>query len=142
MNAKNLNIIKKYEGFSPVPYRCPAGVMTIGYGHAIRPGETFTRITEDQAEILLAADVIKAEQAIDKYVKVPLTQGQYDALVSFIYNVGSGAFSRSTLLRKLNRKDYSGAAGEFSRWVYANSRKLKGLINRRQEEMEVFNGQA
>jgi len=141
ISQKGLDLIKSFEGFSETVYKCPAGKDTIGYGHLLRPGESFESITREQAEDLLRKDVDFAEDVVDKYVNVPLSQGQYDALVSFVYNLGERNFRDSTLLRKLNSKDYEGAANEFNRWVYASGRKLKGLERRRAQERELFTGE-
>lgn len=102
ISQNGLDLIKKSESFAPLPYICPAGKLTIGYGHCILPHESFTKITEKDAEEILRKDAAIAENCINKAVKVPLTQNQFDALVSFIFNVGCAAFLKSTLLRKLN----------------------------------------
>lgn len=132
------NLIKKFEGFSNVPYIDAAGKWTIGYGHLIKPGESFSSITEDEAINLLNSDMTVAKNAVDMYVTVPINDNQKSALISFTYNVGSGAFGTSMLLAKLNSGDYSGAANEFDRWVYAGGRKLSDLVNRRYEEKMLF----
>jgi lysozyme len=118
-------------------YRCPAGIWTIGYGHTqgVRPDES---ITEAQAEQLLRADLAPVCRAIAADVQVSLTQGQFDALCSFIFNVGAGNFSHSTLLAKLNAKDYAGAADEFLRWNHVGDRVLPGLTARREAERQMF----
>jgi len=134
-----LDLIKEFEGFEAEPYICAGGKNTIGYGHVIKKGEAFDTITEETATALLADDVEDAEGAVNDYVHVELTQNQFDALVSFVFNIGGIAFYRSTLLKKLNKGDYEGAAKQFTRWVYAGGRKLNGLIKRRQAEMELFN---
>lgn len=137
-----LNLVKKFEGFEPKPYPCPAGVLTIGYGHVIRKGEKFGEISEGEARALLRKDMKPFEEAVRKYVDVELDQGQFDALASFAYNEGANAFRKSTLLKKLNRGDYSGASAEFPRWNKAtvNGEKisLKGLTSRRAEERKLF----
>jgi lysozyme len=86
----------------------------------------------------LMYDIRKFERAVDRLIKVPLTQGQYDSLVSFSFNLGSGALQSSTLRRKLNRSEYESAADEFPKWVFAGGRKLKGLIRRRYAERELY----
>ncbi len=127
-----IELIQHFEGFSAEPYLCPAGYLTIGYGHVIRPGESWPDgITEEEAAALLAEDVIEAEQAVLRLIAVPLTDGQFDALVSFTFNLGAGALQRSTLRRKINRQSYNAAAQEFPRWVWAGGRKLRGLMRRR-----------
>jgi lysozyme len=102
ISQNGLNLIKQHEAFRAEPYLCPARKLTIGYGHVILPGEKFTSITLQQAEDLLRKDAALTEICINKYVKVPLTQNQFDALASFIFNVGRRNFLASTMLRKLN----------------------------------------
>lgn len=137
MSSAGIAFLKRKEGFSPTPYR-DAGGYSIGYGHFIKPGEKFTRITPAQGEALLRADVANAEKAVREFVKVPLSQGQFDALVSFIYNVGTGAFRNSTLLRYINQRAFSAAANEFARWNQAEGKVLSALVARRAEEKAMF----
>lgn len=132
-----LDMIKKYEGFRESPYICPGGQLTIGYGKAIKPGE-YTSITKSDAEVLLRKTVAAFERSIKNLVQVPLNQNQYDALVSFAYNVGAGAFKKSELLKKLNAGDYKGAADEFPKWNKSKGEVLKGLVRRRDEERKLF----
>ena len=96
------------------------------------------RITPEQAEKFLKEDLKTFEKIVKDNVKVPLNQNQFDALVSFVFNVGGGNFKNSTLLKVLNKGDYSAAAGEFSKWVYCGGKKLPGLVRRRQAEAELF----
>lgn len=131
-------IIKFYEGLRLEAYLCPAGVWTIGYGHTGIDVYEGLKITSTRAEYLLSSDLIRFELGIRNYVKVALNQNQFDALVSFAYNVGLGAFASSTLLKKLNQKDYVGASEEFENWVYANGKVLAGLTERRKSEKELF----
>lgn len=141
ISLNGLNQIKKHEGFSNTVYNDVAGNPTIGYGHMLTPAERLAGlryVTEAEATRLLAKDVAAAEAAVNSLVKVPLTQNQFDALVSFVYNVGTGAFSRSTLLKKLNAGDYVGAADQFGVWRLAGGRVVKGLVYRRQAEAELF----
>ena len=118
-------------------YKCPAGVWTIGYGHTsnVRKGQV---INELCAETFLAIDLQKCEYAINTSVTVSLNQNQFDALASFIFNVGVGGFQKSTLLKKLNNSDYTGAADEFDKWIYSNKKISQGLINRRKKEKDLF----
>lgn len=97
-----IDLIKEKEDFSAIPYLCPAKKWTIGFGHVILAGEYFTSITQQEAEILLRKDIVIAENCINKAVKVPVSQNQFDALVSFVFNVGCDAFIKSTMLRELN----------------------------------------
>jgi lysozyme len=137
INEAGLNIIKEYEGLRLESYLCPAKKWTIGYGHTktTQPGMV---ITEDQADNLLMQDAIDAEDAVNKFVKVPISENQFSALVSFVFNVGAGNFKASTLLRKLNEKDFAGAADQFERWIYAKGQVLNGLIRRRKAEQKLF----
>ena len=140
-NGKKL--IKKYEGFSSTPYLCPAKVPTIGYGATYYPnGKAVTLkdapITEKQADEMLSFMLVKYENAVSRYVSVPLTQNQFDALVSFCYNVGQSNLLSSTLLKKLNNKDCKGASNEVLRWNKSCGKVLQGLAKRRKDEREVF----
>lgn len=141
VTQKGLDLIKRFEGFSPTVYICPAGYPTIGYGHVVcgQEKDRFAAgIDHDEGEELLRRDVLWVERGVLRLIDVPLTDGQFDALVSFTFNLGSGALQRSTLRCKLNRQDYPSAAGEFRRWVWAGGRKLKGLIKRREAEATLF----
>ena len=140
---KGKAIIKQYEGFRAKPYLCPAGVPTIGYGATYyADGRKVTLkdapISEADADNLLDKMLGKYEDAVNRYVQVPITQNQFDALVSFCYNLGQEALRKSTLLKKLNNKDYKGAADAFLNWVYASGKKLQGLVNRRTDEHKLF----
>lgn len=138
MKIKNIDIIKKHEGLRLEAYLpTPNDVWTIGYGHTHTTKQGM-KITEAQAEALLRKDIAWVEKAINKFVVVPLTQNQFDALASFVFNVGEGAFSKSTLLRLLNSGDYEGAANQFLRWNKQKGRILKGLTKRREEERKLF----
>lgn len=134
-NGKKL--IKNFEGCRLKAYKCPADVWTIGYGHTnkVRPDDV---ITQQEADHLFDIDIIIHCNNVEKLVKVPLKQNQFDALVSLEYNIGYSAFKNSTLLRKLNTKDYAGAAAQFNRWVYAGTRILAGLVERRKKEKQLF----
>lgn len=131
------DIIKKWEGLRLKAYLCPAGVPSIGYGHTynVKMGQT---ISVSQAELFLDHDYQDAEEQVLSLVKVPLTENQLGALTSFVFNLGAGNLSRSTLLRKLNQGDYTSAAEEFNKWVFAGGKKLNGLVKRRAEERELF----
>lgn len=144
VTQKGLDILKYFEGFRSKPYYDEGGKLTVGYGHLIKSGETFNYITPEQGEQLLASDLSKAENIVRNFVTVPLTENQFDALVSFVFNVGGGAFQTSTLLRKLNSGDYSGAADELNRWIYitVNGEKQISniLVSRREHEKQIFLG--
>ena len=132
-----IELIKKYEGLRLQAYRCPAGKLTIGYGHTgedVKPGMT---VNKEMAEWLLKEDLMVRERAINKLVKITLTQNQFDALISFVYNVGVRNFETSTLLKLINQNRMESAAEEFVKW---NKRKLPGITKRRSEEKALFNG--
>lgn len=138
-SKKIIDFIAAHEGFRGKIYKDPYGYPTIGFGHLLKEGEEEifkNGITREQALELLKNDVYDAEKAVNLLVKVPLTQNQFDALVSFTFNVGSGNLRRSTLLRKLNEGDYQGAADQFLRWI--GSPPLPGLQRRRAEERKIF----
>lgn len=137
ISKAGLDLIKQFEGLYLNAYRCPAGVPTIGYGHTagVAMGQT---ITQQQADDYLRRDVRQFERAVARLVTVPLTQGQFDALVSFAFNLGEGALAQSTLLRLLNAGDHAGAAAQFDRWNKADGRVLPGLVRRRAAERALF----
>ena len=138
-----IDLIKRFEGFSRTVYFCPAGYPTIGYGHVVKDGEDFSNgIMEGEAEELLRLDAVIAERAVLRLIDVPLTDGQFDALVSFTYNLGGGALQRSTLRRKINREEHTEVPEQFMRWVWAGGRKLKGLVRRREAEISLYNSYA
>ena len=129
---------RKFEGLRLTAYADSGGTWTIGYGHTglyIRAGMTITR---EQAEKYLAEDAARAAAAVNRLVKVPLTQNQFDALVDFTFNLGPGALSGSTLLRHLNNGDFAAARAQFERWVHAGGVPLPGLVRRRRAEAELF----
>ena len=143
INAKGLEIIKRYEGCSLNVYRDPIGIWTIGYGSIFgldlnRVDRSHRAITEDEATSLLFRECQEAERAIARLVRVQLTSNQVSALISLVFNVGSGNFQRSTMRMKLNRRDYIGAANEFWKWRRAGGRILKGLVRRRASEEQLF----
>lgn len=136
-SENGIMLIKKFEGLRLSAYRCSAQVWTIGYGHTkgVKPGD---KITEDQANKFFLDDLSKFESEVLELVNVPLNQHQFDALISFSYNLGAKALGRSTLLKKLNNGNYLGAANEFHRWNRANGRVVEGLTRRRQAERDMF----
>ena len=138
MITQNKQAIKTAEGLRLTAYKDGGGVWTIGYGHTgsdVREGLT---IPLSEAERLLTRDLRVAEGHVNDAVKVKLTQNQFDALVSFVYNVGGGAFRSSTFLKLLNAGDYEGAANQLPRWNKDNGKVVNGLTNRRHEERELF----
>lgn len=134
-----VRLIRRFEGFSATPYVCPAGYLTVGYGHVVKNVDAFRQpITENEATEILTVDVETAERTVLRLISVPLTDGQFDALVSFTFNLGAGALQRSTLRRKINREEHEDVPAEFLRWVWAGGRKLPGLIRRRQAEAALY----
>ena len=148
LSSKGYDLIKSFEGcLKPVgggmfvPYICPAGVLTIGWGHTNDGGRPFNRSARwSQAECdqALVDDMVRYEKAVDRRVKVQLTQGQYDALVSFTYNCGEGALAKSTLLRLVNARRFNEAARAFAAWNRGGGKVLKGLTRRRAAEAALF----
>lgn len=132
-----LELIREHEGCRLEAYRDSVGVLTIGYGHTkgVQEGDT---CTAEQAAAWLAEDVKNAELCIEANAPAGLTQGEFDALCSFIFNLGCRAFKNSTLLKKLNENDFSGAADEFAKWNHAGGVVLAGLTARREAERERF----
>ena len=139
-NSSGVHLIKSFEGLRLKAYQDAVGVWTIGYGttRGVKPGQ---EITEAQAEALIKTDLTRFERDVSQAVRISINDNQFAALVSFTYNVGSGAMRSSTLLRKLNRRDINGAANEFPRWNRAGGRILAGLTRRRNAERALFLGQ-
>lgn len=136
-----LDLIKRFEGFSPTIYICPAGYPTVGYGHLVGPREReqFRHgMSEVGAAELLKQDVCAVEVAVLRLITVPLTDGQFDALVSFTFNLGSGALQRSSLRRVINRAEHAAVPAQLSRWVWAGGRCQPGLVLRRQAESFLY----
>lgn len=130
-------LIRQFEDCRLEAYLCPAGIWTIGVGHTrgVKKGD---RCSTQQADVWLTQDLEDAESAVAMLVKAPLTQGQFDALVSFTFNLGARALAESTLLILLNRRNYPAAAEQFGRWVYSKGQKLGGLVRRRAAEAALF----
>ena len=133
-----ITLMEELEGFRSTLYKDAGGKATVGFGHLVKPGESFTRITFKEGEDLLARDLQAVENAINSLVAVPLTQNQFDALASLVFNIGSGNFAKSTLLKRLNVRKYSEAAEQFTRWVMVNGKPLPGLVRRRKIERALF----
>jgi len=141
-----LEFIRREEGLKLTVYLCPAGVKTVGWGHAVEAHDGLNLgdcITEEQAAQFLESDVMRAYQALFRLVSVPLDDAQQTALVSFIFNLGGSRFQASTLRQKINRGEFEDAAQEFGRWVYARDPlkgllRLKGLAARRRREQMLF----
>jgi len=137
INQAGLNFIKDFEGCILEAYKDAVGVLTIGYGHT--KGVTWEqRITQKEAEEFLKEDLNYFENSVSELVKVPLSDNQFAALVSFTFNVGENALASSTLLRLLNSGDYQGASNQFRQWVYGDGKVLAGLVRRRAAERDLF----
>jgi len=134
---QGIELIRHFEGCRLDAYLCPAGVWTIGYGHTadVKEGDS---IDQEAAEAFLIEDLEKFEQAVTRLVEVPLTQQQFDALVSWTFNLGAGNLAESTLLRKLNNYQYAEVPEQMMRWVRAGGQVLEGLVKRRAAEAALF----
>lgn len=136
---KGIELIKHFEGYRDVAYICAGGKWTIGYGHTqgVKGGD---KVTKAQAEVFLKQDVKDAEDAVNNLISAPLTQNQFDALVSLVYNIGSGNFYNSTVRRLINEQcsDMGRIKRAFLMWKRANGITLSGLIRRREAEFELF----
>lgn len=135
-----IDLIKKFEGCRLTAYQDSVGVWTIGYGSTkdIKKG---MKISKLMADGFLRDDLEEAEEAVNELVDADLTQNEFDALASFTFNLGRGNLANSTLLKKLNAGDKSGASEEFTRWVYAGGKELEGLVRRRKAEQALFKGE-
>ena len=137
-SQRGLNFIAGNEGTRTKAYRDSGGVWTIGVGHTGKHVHKGMVITKERAQELLGIDVVHAENAVNHYVDIEITQNQFDALVDFTFNLGAGALHGSTLLRKLNKDDIEGAAKEFKYWCHVNHRKNEGVLARRKRDKKVF----
>ena len=137
-SEKGRQFIQGWEGFSAVPYLCSGGVWTNGYGHTKGVTAHTPAITKAEADALFAIDLKRFELSVMRLITASLNQNQFDALVSFVYNLGGGALQRSTLRSKLNRGDYADAADEFLKWVRAGGKMSRGLWRRREAERALF----
>ncbi len=140
-SRNGLALTEQYEGCCLTAYQDQVGVWTIGYGHTgadVTPGLTITQV---EAEALLAKDVLAAARCVNTLVKLRLTQGEFDALVDFVFNLGPGNFLRSTLLTALNAGDLAKAAAQFECWDRAGGAVVAGLLRRRQAELRLFENQ-
>ena len=142
MNISNegISLIKKFEGCELEAYLCPAGVWTIGYGHTkdVKEGD---KINKEEADYLLQEEMIEYESYINDFVEVPLNQNQFDALCSWVYNLGPTNLKNSTMLRVLNEEKYADVPQEIKRWNKAGGEVLDGLIKRREAEAKMFAGE-
>jgi lysozyme len=137
ISLDGIALVKQFEGCKLEAYDDGGGVQTIGYGHTdgVREGQA---CTQEQADCWLSGELAKIAQWLDKTLAIDVSQKQFDALCSFVYNVGEGAFLKSTLLRKLNAGDIAGAAAEFQKWDHDNGRVVAGLTKRRAAEARLF----
>lgn len=138
-----LKMLAHHEGVRQKPYKCPAGLWTVGVGHLIGDGkslpDSWNRLfTLEEVYDLLAADVSRFERGVERYITIPLKQGEFDALVSFAFNLGLGTLQKSTLRQKLNRGDKEGAIKSLLKYNKAGGKILKGLDNRRKDEAKLF----
>ena len=154
VSDKALKAIIHHEGVRYKPYLCPAGLWTVGVGHVLYPKqgllpvaerssiglrvEDFRQFTKDEVDAILKKDLQRFERGVLRYCPNSLTQGQFDALVSFSFNVGLGTLQRSTLRQKHNRGEFDGAAAEFMKYTKGGGKVLKGLVNRRKDEMKIY----
>ena len=154
VSDKCIQQIKQDEGVRSKPYQCPALLWTIGVGHVIDPSHARVKLADrkglpipdgwdrvlsnDEIDEILRKDLARFEAGVLRLIKVPMTQGQFDALVSFSFNVGLGNLQNSTLRMKMNREDYAGAAEQLLVWTKAGGRVLPGLVKRRTHEKEMF----
>jgi lysozyme len=141
-NRAGIDLIKKWEGVKLEAYLCPAGVWTIGYGHTSAAGEPRVvkgmKITAQEAVDILVRDLVKYEAAVNKAITRAPNDNQFAAMVSLCYNIGPGAFARSSLVKRFNAGDVDGAADAFRMWNKAGGRVLQGLVNRREDEIRLF----
>lgn len=142
ISEKGYAIIREFEGFKVEAYLDTGGVWTIGYGtikypdgKAVKRGDKCTR---DQAEQYLKNDCKWVDACLDKSIKYPISQSMFDALASFVYNIGETAFAKSTMLSMINNGDMHGAANQFDRWIFDNGKRIDGLVNRRAKEKSLF----
>jgi len=142
-SEKCLKMLAHHEGVRQKPYKCPAGLWTVGVGHLIGDGKSLPdawnrTFSLEEVYAILAKDVTRFERGIEKYISIQLTQGEFDALVSFAFNLGLGTLQKSTLRQKLNRGDKEGAIESLLKYNKAGGKILKGLDNRRKDEAALF----
>lgn len=139
LSARGATFIKLREACLLTPMWDAIGkVWNIGYGHVLKPGEPRLPITQEEADALFDIDILYREDSVNDLVLVSLTQNQFDALVSFVYNLGHGNFSKSTLLKRVNASLHDAAAVQFLQWNMAKGKKIRGLCNRRYDEVMVY----
>ena len=143
ISPRGLELIKDFEGFSSTSYLCPAKIPTIGWGNTFYEDGTKVKLGDQisKTDALKLLEVVANRDFADKIfpsIKVKVTQSQFDAMVSLAYNIGAGAFLKSTLLKKVNAGDFAGAGEEFLRWNKANGKEVLGLTKRREREKQLF----
>lgn len=138
INLRVIELVKKFEGLRLRAYTCPAGKLTIGYGHTGPEVCSGQQISIEQAEQLLSHDLSEAGAAVSELVKVPLTENQFSALVSFVFNCGTPAFAASTLLLSLNAGCYAAVPVQLKRWIHSRGTVIKGLVARRAAEAALW----
>lgn len=141
LNEESLDHLKEFEGWREKAYRCPGGHWTIGYGHKIVPGDGINEnscISKADGLRLLEQDVETAAKCVENKVNVHLTDNEFGALVSFVYNLGSGTFGQSSIPGSLNAGNKNEACNTMQKYVYASKVKLPGLVKRRAKEVELF----
>jgi lysozyme len=143
ISNKGIQLIKHHEGVRNKPYRDCVGLWTVGVGHLIGDGKSLPEswnklFTTEEVDALLKQDLVRFERGVQKLLPVPLTQNQFDALISFSFNLGLGVLQRSTLRQNILRKDFKGAAEEFLKYVRAGGKIVKGLVTRRNDEKALF----
>jgi len=154
VSPRAVEVIKHHEGVRSRPYRCPAALWTIGVGHVMYPDQARLPLdqrgsvalrpdddrifSQEEIDAILRHDLERFERGVERYCPIPLTQGQFDGLVSFAFNVGLGTLQRSTLRQKLLRGDAQGAADEFLKYTLAGGKVLRGLVTRRNDERAIF----
>ena len=136
-----LAMTKQFEGLRLEAYQDCAGIWTVGYGHTGRDVHPGRRVSEFEAEVLLRVDLRDAIACVNRCVETSLEQHQFDAMVDFCYNTGRGSFARSSLLGKVNLRDFEGAAVQFGLWVNVNQQAVPGLVRRRAAEASMFRGE-
>lgn len=138
------DLVKKFEGLRTKAYKCPANVWTIGYGHTSAAGDPIVGadlvVTKEQAEQILDRDLRQYEDGVKRLVQIGITQGQFDALVSFAYNAGVGRLSSSTLLKRVNAGRFDEVPAEFMKWTKGGGKELPGLVRRRRAEVKLWRG--
>ena len=138
ISEKGILFIRRFEGFRARVYKCQAGYRTIGYGHVLRQNEQDQEVTLAQAEEVLLEDLAIVARGVMRNTKIALVQHQFDALISLVFNIGVGAYQRSTLRAKISRNEHDDVAKEFRRWIWVGYKASKGLLSRRIAESNLY----